>query len=126
MSSIVSLIDNHLSAYGEPDRARRRDAVAQLWATDGRLVDPPLAARGHDEIVAQSDALLAQFPGHRFRRSSGVDVHHGQLRYAWQLLNPKGDAVLEGVDFAEVGDDGRLASVTGFFGPLPALPEERP
>ena len=126
MASIASLIDNHLSAYGEPDRARRHDAVRHVWADDGRLVDPPLAARGHDEIVAQADALLAQFPGHRFRRSSGVDVHHGHVRYAWQLLNPAGAAVLEGVDFARVADDGRLDSVVGFFGPLPSLSEERP
>jgi ketosteroid isomerase-like protein len=125
MPSIDSLIDDYLSAYAEPDRARRRAAVARVWAEDGRLVDPPLAACGHDEIVAQSDALLAQFPGHRFRRSSGVDVHHGRVRYAWQLLSPRGEAVIEGIDFAQVGDDGRLASVTGFFGPLPSLAREQ-
>ncbi len=121
MASITSLIDGHLFAYGDPDRARRRDAVARLWTADGRLIDPPLAASGHAEIVAQSDALLSQFPGHTFRRSSGVDVHHDQARYAWRLVNASGETALEGVDFARVTPDGRLASVTGFFGPLPTL-----
>ena len=121
MSDIQHLIDDHLAAYGDPDRQRRSDAVRRLWAEDAQLIDPPLAARGHAQIVAQADQLLAQFPGHRFRRSSGIDLHHGTARYGWQLLAPGGQVVLEGIDFAQLGDDGRLARVTGFFGPLPAL-----
>jgi hypothetical protein len=33
-----------------------------------------------------------------------------------------GDAIeLEGVDFAEVGPDGRIQRIAGFFGPCPPL-----
>lgn len=121
MQELAALIDRHLAAYGEPDRARRAAAVGQIWSADAQLVDPPLAARGHAGIVDQSDALLAQFPGHRFRRVSGIDAHHGSARYAWQLLDPAGAVVLEGCDFAQLDADGRIAQITGFFGPLPAL-----
>lgn len=121
MSDIQRLIDDHLAAYADPDRQRRSDAVQRLWAEDAQLIDPPLAARGHAQIVEQTDQLLSQFPGHRFRRSSGIDLHHGTARYGWQLLAPSGQVVLEGIDIAQLGDDGRLARVTGFFGPLPAL-----
>ena len=121
MSDIQRLIDDHLAAYADPDRQRRSAAVRRLWAEDAQLVDPPLAARGHAQIVEQSDHLLAQFPGHRFRRSSGIDLHHDTARYAWQLLAPGGQVVLEGIDFAQLDAQGRLACVTGFFGPLPAL-----
>lgn len=120
VNDLCRLIDDYLDAYGEPDKARRSDAVRRVWAEDAQLVDPPLAARGHAQIVAQADQLLAQFPGHRFRRSSGVDAHHGRARYAWQLLSPAGQVVLEGCDFAQVDEAGRLAQVAGFFGPLPA------
>ncbi len=116
---MTRLIDDHLDAYGESDPARRSAAVARLWAEDAQLIDPPLAARGHAQIVAQADQLLAQFPGHRFRRSSGIETHHGLARYAWQLLSPAGQVVLEGCDFAQVDASGRLAQVAGFFGPLP-------
>lgn len=119
MDDFTALIDSHLAAYGEPDSERRADAVALIWTDDGQLVDPPLAAQGHAQIVAQADALLAQFPGHRFQRSSGIDAHHGRLRYAWTLLDPAGQAVLQGTDFAQVDERGRLAQVTGFFGSLP-------
>ena len=69
--------------------------------------------------MAQADALLAQFPQHRFRRSSGIDSHHGFARYAWQLLDRAGTVVLEGQDFAQLDSAGRLAQVAGFFGALP-------
>ncbi len=121
MSDMQRLIDDHLAAYADPDRQRRSAAVQRLWAEDAQLVDPPLAAHGHAQIVDQADHLLAQFPGHRLRRSSGIDLHHGAARYGWQLLAPDGRVVLEGIDFAQLDAQGRLQRVTGFFGPLPAL-----
>jgi hypothetical protein len=120
MHELTRLIDDHLAAYADPDPARRADAVRRLWASDAQLIDPPLAARGHAQIVAQAEQLLAQFPGHRFRRSSGIDAHHGLARYGWQLLDPAGQVVLEGCDFAQLDGSGRLTQVAGFFGPLPA------
>ncbi|MBX3644088.1 MAG: nuclear transport factor 2 family protein [Rubrivivax sp.] len=121
MSDIQRLIDDHLAAYADPDRQRRSAAVQRLWAEDAELVDPPLAARGHAQIVAQADQLLAHFPGHRFQRSSGIDLHHGVARYGWRLYAPDGTVALEGIDIAQLDARGRLARVTGFFGPLPAL-----
>ena len=55
------------------------------------------------------------------RRSSGIDLHHGVARYGWQLCAPDGTVALEGIDFAQLDERGRLARVSGFFGPLPAL-----
>lgn len=121
MSDLTALIDAHLAAYADPDAARRAAAVQRVWAQDGRLIDPPLAATGHAAIGQQADHLLAQFPGHRFVRSSGIDSHHRMARYAWQLVSPDGAVVLDGIDIAEVDADGRLVQVTGFFGPLPTL-----
>jgi hypothetical protein len=72
--------------------------------------------------VAQSDALLSRFPGHRFQRCSAVDSHHSYARYAWQLLGPHGQVALEGTDIAQFDGQGRLALIVGFFGPLSAEP----
>jgi hypothetical protein len=72
VNDLSTLIDRYLAAYGDPDKTRRTLAVSGIWAEGGELIDPPLTATGHAQIVAQSDALLSQFPGHRFRRSSGV------------------------------------------------------
>lgn len=114
-------IDTHLEAYGEPDPGRRAQLLARVWAADGRLVDPPLEATGPAGIGDVAAAVQGQFPGHTFRRTTGVDVHHGVARYGWELVAPDGAVALRGTDVADVDGDGRLRRVVGFFDPMPAL-----
>jgi SnoaL-like domain len=118
MSDITATIDTYLEAYGEADAARRIELIEQVWAADGQLVDPPLDAAGHDAISNMAAAVQGQFPGHRFRRSTDVDAHHGFARYGWELVASDGTVAVSGVDIAEL-DDARLQRVIGFFGDLP-------
>ena len=64
------------------------------------------------------DAVHAQFPGHRFRRTSDVDAHHDQVRFTWELAAPDGAVTVAGLDVGEVDDAGKLTRITGFFGAL--------
>jgi hypothetical protein len=64
-------------------------------------------------------AAQARFPGHRFRRLSGIDAHHDLLRFAWELAAPDGTVTVAGIDVGAVAPDGRLRAITGFFGDLP-------
>ena len=114
----TATVDGYLAAYGEPDPARRAALIAQVWAEDGRLVDPPAGAEGHDGISALADAVQAQFAGHRFRRTSAVDAHNDAVRFAWELVGPDGAVALAGMDVGEFAPDGRLRRITGFFGDL--------
>ena len=119
MPAIATLVDGWLAAYADPDAARRLAVIRDSWNAEGRLVDPPLEARGHQGISDQAATLLAQFPGHRFERSTGIDAHHQFLRYGWKLVDGNGTAVLEGVDVMELDVDGRIARIIGFFGAQP-------
>jgi hypothetical protein len=67
----------------------------------------------------------ARFPGHRFRRVSGIDDQHGELRFAWELAAPDGSIVVAGTDVGGLAPDGPLQRVTGFFGELPPVPPSR-
>jgi hypothetical protein len=118
--AIETMVDRHLAACCDTDPARRAAAIRELWLADGRLVDPPLEARGHQGISDQAATLQSQFPGHRFERSTAIDAHHGFLRYGWRLVSAAGAPVLEGVDVAELDVDGKLMRVVGFFGAQPA------
>jgi hypothetical protein len=120
VKELTETIDTYLEAYGETDPARRAALIAQAWAANGRLIDPPLDAEGHDGIDGMFAAVQGQFPGHTFRRSTELDAHHGFARYGWQLVAADGSVTLAGTDVAEVDDEGRLVRVTGFFGE-PAL-----
>jgi hypothetical protein len=120
MSDLTDTIDTYLSAWSEQDPAVRAELVGRVWAEDGRLIDPPAAATGHAEISGLHGALQQQFAGHTFRRASAVDAHHDHLRFAWELVGPDGSVALKGIDVGEVGEDGKLRRITGFFGELEA------
>jgi hypothetical protein len=117
---LESLVDTHLAAYCEPDAQRRLAQIRSVWALEGHLVDPPFASRGHAGISEQAAALLGQFPGHRFERSTAIDAHHTTLRYGWRLVDGEGAPVMEGVDVLDLDVDGRISRVVGFFGAQPA------
>ena len=119
MNDLTTTVDTYLAAWNETDQGQRSVLIEKAWTADGRLIDPPLAAEGHAGIDEMTATMQQQFPGHRFRRSSGIDTHHNHLRFGWELVSPEGAVVLAGMDVAEVGDDGRLRRVTGFFGDLP-------
>ena len=70
--TISDTIDTYLSGWNEADPARRASIIESVWAADGRLIDPPLAATGQEEISNMAAALQSQFPDHRFVRTSPV------------------------------------------------------
>ena len=45
-----------------------------------------------------------------------MHVRNGKLSFTWALLDEHEEVVLEGSEFAEVGDDGRFDRVTCFAG----------
>ena len=118
-TDVTTTIDTYLAMWNEPDRATRLALIERAWTTEGRYVDPLQEAQGHDALSAMVDAIQEQFPGQRFRRQSGVDSHHDQVRFAWDLAAPDGAVTVAGVDVGVVADDGRLVSITGFFGDPP-------
>ena len=123
MTEITTVVDTYLAALSEADPAARTDQVKAAWTDDAHFVDPLLEASGHDEIAGLADAVTAQFPGHAFRRTTGVDAHHDLVRFAWELVGPDGTVAATGLDVAVVAPDGRLARVAGFFGEPPAKDE---
>jgi hypothetical protein len=121
MADTTTIVDTYLATLNEPDAKRRARLIEQAWADNGRYVDPMLEADGHAALGDMVAGVQAKFPGHRFRRRSGVDTHHDQLRFAWDLVNLDGAVVVAGLDVGALAADGRLQRITGFFGELPVL-----
>lgn len=120
MTSADTVVDTYLAAYNETDAPTRRRLLEDAFAADGHLIDPPLLGAGIAGISDMMAAVHQQFPSHRFRRTTGIDEHHGHLRYGWEMAGPDGGVVLTGMDVGELAN-GRLVRITGFFDPLPAL-----
>jgi hypothetical protein len=120
MTDIATIVDANLEALTETDAAKRADLIRAAWAEDGSLTDPPLDGKGHAGIDNFARVVCEHYAGQKFRRVSGVDVHHDRFRYAWELVDADGAVTVAGIDVGDIAPDGRLRTVTGFFGDLPA------
>jgi hypothetical protein len=120
-TELTTVVDTYLAMWNEPDRATRSELIEQAWVDDGHYVDPLLEATGHAELCDMVDGVRAQFPGSRLRRTTGVDAHHGLIRFGWELGAADGDVVVAGIDVGVVAPDGRLARIGGFFGDPPPV-----
>src|SRR5260370_39030759 len=105
--------------WKERGASGRAAFVAQIGTADGHVADPGLAASGQAALGSMVAGVQARFPAHRFRRTSGIDLHHDQLRFGWELTAPDGSVVVAGIDVGALAPDGRLRRITGFFGEPP-------
>ena len=120
MSDINTTIDAYFDMWNETDPDKRAELIERAWAPDGRYLDPALEAEGHAALSEMVAGVHGHFPGHRFRRTSDVDVHHDRVRFAWELAADDGTVAVAGIDVGQIGADGRLQTITGFFGELAA------
>jgi hypothetical protein len=115
---LPAIVEAYCEAWNVSDEAQRRRLLGDSCAVDVAYVDPKTDLAGRDALLAHIARVQAGRPGSRILRTSGVDLHHGRLRFAWKLADASGRTVVEGVDFCELAPDGRLCRIVGFFGPL--------
>jgi hypothetical protein len=116
MADVNAVVDGYIAMWNELGAERRQAIIAETWTADATYLDPIMAGEGHAGIDAMVAGAQQQFPGHRFELSAGPDAHHDRVRFAWRLVGADGGVpVAAGVDFATLGDDGRLRAVTGFL-----------
>ena len=120
---VATVVDAYFDALNETDPTRRAGLLAQAFVDDGAFRDPLADLVGAEQIGAMLDAAHEAYPGQVFRRTSGIDGHHDVRRFEWNLgpADGVGDLVVAGIDIVELAPDGRIACVTGFFGPFPDL-----
>jgi SnoaL-like domain len=111
-------VDTYGASWNEPDAQRRAALLEQAWADDGVYLDPTARAEGREALVEHIGGFQVAMPGHTIDMTSGVDVHGDVFRFAWVMRTADGD-VLEGMDYGELADDGRISRIVGFFGPFP-------
>jgi hypothetical protein len=121
MSLVTKTIHAYLAMWNERDGTRRARLVEEAWSTDGQYLDPQFDAVGHAAMSCMVATAQERFPDHSLRLTSGLDRHHNEVRFGWEVVATNGSPALTGVDFGSLGADGRLTRVVGFFGDLPAV-----
>jgi hypothetical protein len=115
----TALIDRYCAVWSDPSPEQRARLLAEVWAPGATYTDPSVHAAGEAALLAHIERVLARRPGAKVVRTSAVDLHHGIARFAWRMILADGTALPEGLDIAELTDDGaRIRRIVGFFGPL--------
>ena len=113
------LAERYIAIWNQTDPALRRKDIDDLFAPDGRYVDPLAVAEGRDAIDATVAAVQGQFPGMTFRLAGPVDGHHNQARFGWELGPAGGEAPIAGFDVATTDENGQVSQVLGFLDRVP-------
>jgi hypothetical protein len=108
----------YCAAWNETDAIKRDALLRQVWADDATYTDPTVHLVGRRALVAHIDTVFARYPGSSIAMTSAVDAHHMVARFAWKKVLADGTSLPDGIDFAEIGPDGKLTRIVGFFGPL--------
>jgi hypothetical protein len=116
MITTEEIVRMYVAAWSETDEAKRRALLEKSWAENGTYTDPTVEVVGREALVQHIGGIHRQFADCRILLTSRVDEHHDRLRFTWAMVNPRGSRVSVGIDFGEVGADGRLIRITGFFG----------
>jgi SnoaL-like domain len=115
IESVDVIIDAYVASWNETDPAKRQSSLAASCAATASYRDPVMVSDGHAGMDAMLAGVQAKFPGFVLRRISKVDSHNNAVRFAWSLGPVSGPSVVEGVDFATLSADGKLANIVGFI-----------
>jgi hypothetical protein len=109
------LIERYLESWNEFDPARRRKRIDELWAEDGRYVDPDDDATGRDAIAGVLTAARDRLGTLIFTLGEVISVHHDLALFTWQARpSAAAEPVAAGYDAAEF-TGGQVKLVYGFF-----------
>jgi hypothetical protein len=118
-TATADLIDAYFAMWRETDPSARANLIERAFTTGGRHVDPLADANGYEEMNDMVTGVHAQYPGFTLERTSGIDQHGDQLRFAWKIDQADGTPLVAGIDIGELAPDGRLRRIAGFWGDIP-------
>jgi hypothetical protein len=113
-------LGDYFAAWNETDADERQQLLGRCLSDDVELIDPTGRWQGMAELSERIANYHSSAPGTMVVPASGVDEHNGIERYAWRIVDPSGNQLMEGLDIAERDTAGRLQRIVMFHGPLPA------
>ncbi len=113
------ILDAYFKAWNEPDEGKRKAFLDKCWSDSGTYTDPLADVTGREALSQVIAQFHTQMPGASIVAASGLDQHHDRLRFAWKLRMEDGSNRIEGIDVAQMAEDGRLRSIVGFWGEPP-------
>ncbi len=106
------LADRYAAVWNESDNSARRATIASLFAPDGAHYVNTREARGHaalEDRVTGAYEKNVRDAGHFFRPQRNAQSLRGVVTFNWEMIEPStGEVLAVGLEFLQVGDDGRI------------------
>jgi uncharacterized protein YndB with AHSA1/START domain len=114
-AGVPQAVDGWLSAWAEPDEAARRRVLEQVAEPNVRVRDRFTSLAGIAELMPHIGTAQQHMPGVRLERRGDVRVCQGMAVADWTAFAADGREVGAGTNVFELSQNGKLASVTGFW-----------
>ena len=111
-----ALVDAWFAAWAEPDERRRAASLAAIASTGVRMRDRFSCVDGLAELEPHIAAAQHHMPGIRLQRKGNARHCQGTVIVDWTATGPDGAPRGQGTNVFSLGPDGRIESVTGFWG----------
>lgn len=107
-------IETWARAWSEPNERKRLDLLAQAASTECTYIDPNTQLSGHEAISEYMAGFQESAPGARFVTVE-FRTHHDRCVVRWNMVDASGTVLSPGVSAGQLGTDGRLVQMVGFF-----------
>ena len=119
-----AFVERYIALWNEPDPARRRQLIEELWDPEGANYTKANEYQGHDALekrVTVSWEKWVRDAGCLFRRRH-ADQHHGAVRVVWEMVNA-GDGKVRsvGTEFLLLDRGGQIREDYQFVEPAADL-----
>jgi uncharacterized protein YndB with AHSA1/START domain len=111
-----TLADAWFAAWAEPDEAARAASLAAIATADVRMRDRFSCVEGASELTQHITAAQRFMPGLRLQRKGDARHCQGTVIVDWTATGADGAARGQGSNVFSLGPDGRIDTVTGFWG----------
>ncbi len=112
----AALADAWFAAWGESDAATREREIRRMTSPAVTLRDRFSCTDGADDLLPHLAAAHRFMPGIRLKRDGNVRHCQGVALADWIAVAADGQERARGTNVFRFGADGRIESVTGFWG----------
>jgi len=123
-TSFAELADRYVAVWNEPDPARRRAAIAQLWVPEGEHFVRTQQVKGYEALeqrINGSHEKNVRDGGFRFASAGDAQRLHDAVMFHWHMVPAEGGPIAAlGLEFLVLAADERIAADYQFILPTPA------
>jgi hypothetical protein len=118
MNPIDQVIAAYFRAWNDPAAEGCARSLAESCAPDVAYFDPKYTCHGVSDLAARILRTRREAPDCRVDVTSAVDGYDDTYRYGWVFIVASDGPHIPGLDVVARRKDGRIATITSFFGAL--------